>query len=1210
MSPSRPEWGPDDPIAEGTRHPNRLPVIAAALLLLTAASPRAIEAQDVVISELMARNATTLLDEDSESSDWIEIYNGSLALVNLAGWALSDDPTDLRKWPFPPVDMAPGEFLIVFASGKDRTETSELHTSFRLSGGGEFVGLISPSEQLASAFAPQYPEQIIDVSYGFPMTSEVTELVSPMTEGRALVPERASDLPADWNTPDFDDSAWTPVVTSVGFDRKEALTLTGLFTSDLGDLMFAENSSVFLRIPHESANSPAFLQVRARYDSGFVLYLNGVEILRENASRNRYNSSASSGREPSSVAVERLFPVPLPPGVWRDQGNVLGVHAQNDNRRSEDFLFSATVESVVPTGLAGSTGSFFSTPTPGWTNPSEGQQGLSARPRFSAESTVFAGSLIVSLNSPAADAEIRYTLDGTTPGELSNLYTEPLELTEITRIVARAFEPGKVGSEVAAHSYVAVDDETLAFSSDVPIVLVTTFGGRNIGTTRFLPMHMQVIDRGDDGRAAMTDARDFSGDGGIKERGSSTQGRPKKAFSVEIQDTLGRDLDVEILGLPADSDWVLYAAYNFDRALMRNPFMYRLARRIGRYAVRDRFCEVFVNTRDGILTQDDYLGVYSFMEKISRGEHRVDVEELPASALEEPEISGGYMLKIDREDPGDRGFSAGGVQVLYVDPKEDVIEGRPEQVQWIREYFSDFGAALSSTVLGDPESYADYIDVPSWVDHHILNEFAKNPDGFWLSTYFYKPRGGKVFMGPIWDFDRALGPADDARARSPVGWSGVQNSNWWARLLRDQGFKREIAARWLELREGPMRTEVLVAIVDDMEAELLESAPRNFEKWRLSLGAGGWPGQVSRFRNWIIDRAAWMDEVLTPSPLLSHEGGPVERGFELTMTVPSGTIYYTTNGEDPRAETGEISPGALRYEAPLVITQNTRIMARNRVGTGLWSTPVEATYVTDVPPIFITEIMYNPPVLPGDTFSATSFEFFELFCGGAEPLDLMGWEYKQVSPTSSRVLFDFSEIEDPTLAPGEYAVLVRDVTAFRSRYGDGIRILGEYSSWLSNTSDTLVLLGPLGEPFVQFEYDDSWYPSTDGEGHSLVLKEPPSPRASWSEAEAWEPSADVAGSPGRSDVLTEGLQLPGDLSQDGQLDLRDVLTLLEIFRGRSSGPCVIDAANVSLTNINGVGGVDLSDLVGLVNYLFLRGVPPAAGVDCVPVRGCPDTCTN
>ena len=1173
--------------------------------LLAALDPAS--AQDVVISEFQARNAMTIVDADGDSSDWIEIYNASGATVSLRDWALTDDAQDPAKWLFPAVQVEAGGFLLVFASGKDRRDpVAELHTNFRLDSGGEFLGLLSPSGVFTSRFAPAYPEQVLDASYGFPMSANSATILVPESPARFLVPLRGSDLDREWNLPTFDDVAWTVGASAVGYDFNEASTVSEFVETDVGTDLFEANSSIFLRIPvaSEELLGAQVLQFRVRYDSGFVAYLNGVELVRRNVIRTRYNSSASEPRTALDVRSEDVLTVPILPGTVLPEGNVLAVHAQNDDRSSPDFLFSLALYGVRADGLAGSAPKFFSVPTPGWLNPATGKDGEAAVPRFSVAGRSFVGSLEVSVQRDAPAAQIRYTLDGSLPHERSQLYSEPLVLTEVSRITVRAFEPGRLPSQAVSETYLAMDEETFGFTSDLPIFVVWTFG-RLPGTNSLLPMHMEVMDVGESGRATMNGPREFVGLGGIKGRGSSTAGRPKKAYSVEVRDLFGRDQDAEILGFPADSDFILYAAYNFDRALMRNAFMYRLANTVGRYAVRDKFCEVFVASRGGVIDSQTYVGVYSFLEKIGRGQGRVDVESLPPEALSEPDITGGYILKIDRPDPGDNGFVGAGQEIRYVYPKEEVIQERPEQVEWLRNYFNAFGDLLRTTSLADAQSYGDFIDVPSWIDHHLLNEFAKNPDGFWLSTYFYKPRGGKVHMGPIWDFDRSLGPNDDDRARSPLGWSGVINSNWWGTLLRDDEFLSRRAERWLELREGPFATDRVLGLIEEMRATLRESQARNFQRWRLALGTDGWEGQVDRLSAWVADRLVWMDGELTPPPRFSLASGVVEPGEVLKLEVVRGDILYTINGPDPRAPDGAVALEALVYSGPIVITSNTRVRARTLLGTATWSDEVSASFATVVPEIIVSEFMYEPPRFDDDQGSATNFEYIELLNADDQPVDLAGWSYRQDSP---RVLFEFPVEGDTILEPGEYGVVVRKLNFFRARYGEEPRVFGEYDSTLSNFGDTISIDGPLGEPFVSFEYSGDWNELADGGGHSLILREPPLPRSEWSTAAAWEPSARVGGSPGRSDVVISGRVLPGDLSQDGKLGVTDAVVLLQMIVGKVEGPCSTRAANDVVANVGGGPFVDLADALLLLNYLFLGGAAPVAGLDCIVVEDCPEVC--
>ena len=121
-----------------------------------------------VLSEFMASNESTLPDEDGDFPDWIEIANMGNAAVDLAGYHLSDNQEELTRWTFPPISLAAGSRLVVFASGKDLTNpSSELHTDFQLDAGGEYLALVAPDGiTIATEFSPIYPPQTEDRSYG------------------------------------------------------------------------------------------------------------------------------------------------------------------------------------------------------------------------------------------------------------------------------------------------------------------------------------------------------------------------------------------------------------------------------------------------------------------------------------------------------------------------------------------------------------------------------------------------------------------------------------------------------------------------------------------------------------------------------------------------------------------------------------------------------------------------------------------------------------------------------------------------------------------------------------------------------------------------------------------------------------------------------------------------------------------------------------
>lgn len=158
--------------------------LAALLFTVAVGSAAAPSFAQVQLTEFLARNESVLPDEDGEYSDWIELFNTGAEPVSLLGWALTDDEGEPDKWVFPAEELGAGEYLIVFASDKDRTLAgAPLHTNFKLSGGGEYLALIRPGGVVATAYSPEYPEQSDDVSYGLQADLLTRVFFDPPTPG-------------------------------------------------------------------------------------------------------------------------------------------------------------------------------------------------------------------------------------------------------------------------------------------------------------------------------------------------------------------------------------------------------------------------------------------------------------------------------------------------------------------------------------------------------------------------------------------------------------------------------------------------------------------------------------------------------------------------------------------------------------------------------------------------------------------------------------------------------------------------------------------------------------------------------------------------------------------------------------------------------------------------------------------------------------------
>jgi hypothetical protein len=755
-----------------------------------------------------------------------------------------------------------------------------------------------------------------------------------------------------------------------------------------------------------------------------------------------------------------------------------------------------------------------------------------------------------------------------------------LSISNTTQVRARAFprEPERWPGPPRTESYVKVSAAAAAIGSDLPVILLHNLGGGPLSSSA--PAEDQsvivMVFEPVNGRTSLTNPPTLVARGGFNIRGSSTAGNPQYNLALEIWDEYNQDRSVEFLGMPAESDWVLFSQNNFDPSYLHNPLAHQLSRDVGRYSSRTRFAEVFLNTANSMVSYSapaggNYFGLYTIEEKIKRDGNRVNIARLEPQDTTAPTVTGGYLLKIDRADSDERTFYDSYLQgnIVFQDPPglEMVTAARQAQYNYITTAFSQFGAALWGGSYTNPVAgYAAHIDVDSWLDHHLLNVLTFNVDALRLSGFFYKDRERKIEMGPLWDFDRSLG-STDSRAFNPRLWrvqaGGDQGTDffgnpsllgvrWWQRLFSDPDFWQRWIDRWTELRRDPFSTNHLFARVDTLGNQARQAQTRNVARWS-GTGSGTTPrsgtasangysysfpgtyqGELNFLKRWLADRVDFIDTNFLRAPVFSGNGGAITSGFQLTITaptlIPNSTTYYTRDGSDPRLPGGAVSPAAISNWAPIVLTlpNNARIFARNfnpahsnmtggAVGgnppiSSSWSGPTIATFIVATPPLVITEIMYHPAPPASGTNTEGDFEFIELKNVGTQTLSLVGVRF------TNGIDFTFTATNAiTTLGPNQYLVLVRNQAAFLSRYPTVTNIAGVFSGSLANAGERLVIEGGLKEPILDFSYKDGWYPTTDGVGFSLVIRNESAAFHTWTNPASWRVSAALHGSPGRAD---------------------------------------------------------------------------------------------
>jgi hypothetical protein len=441
--------------------------------------------------------------------------------------------------------------------------------------------------------------------------------------------------------------------------------------------------------------------------------------------------------------------------------------------------------------------------------------------------------------------------------------------------------------------------------SNLPLILIDT-KGQAIPDEPKITALMKIINN--PGKINTIYDKTFEYDGyiGIETRGNTAQMFEKKSYTLETRTDSGTNLNVSLLGLPEENDWVLHGPYS-DKSLMRNALAYYLGNLQGRWSPRKRFCEVFIN--------DEYRGVFVFTEKIKIDRNRVDIATLLPVDNSGDELTGGYILRVDRRRPGcwispfmgrTGSFE---IPISYLDPKHDELTD--EQKAYIKSYVTEFETALDGPNFKDPQlGYRPYIDILSFIDYFIITEISRDLDGYRCSVYFHKDKdsnGGKLIASPLWDYNLGFGNGNFMDAFNTEGWTddGIGNGDWgggecvfwWDRLLEDLYYVNHVKARWKELRKEKFSNANILAFIDSCENLLSQAQVRNFQKfnilnknvWPNAYVGGSYAAEVDYLKNWITERLYWLDSQIDMfiTTSVDEEAGKSQENADMLVVYPN-----------------------------------------------------------------------------------------------------------------------------------------------------------------------------------------------------------------------------------------------------------------------------------------------------------------------------------
>ncbi len=1148
------------------------------VVLLVALSGSIVCKANVYISEIMADNDGTLLDMDGDESDWIELYNDSSNAVSLAGWYLTDSTSNLVQWAIPATSLAANGYLVIFASGKDRVVPGvELHTNFRLNADGESVLLVRPDGTTIED-AHTFPALPGDISYGYSFagSAEATVKLDAGAPCSAHIPTGPFDA-IGWEQPGFDDAAWLTGTTGVGYETSSGYqSLIGLDVIAMRNV----NPTVYIRVPFQvtDADDVNSLLLKMKYDDGFIAYINGTEVQTANLAGTASWDSTCNEHVDSLAVVYEEFDLSAHAGLLNEGSNLLAIHGFNFTTGSSDLLFIPRIEVGYAGALNPAEAGLLSSPTPGSANAGFAYDGFAEAPIAYPARGFYDVSFQVVMSNQNAGATIRYTLDSSEPTTNSPAYSGPLTISSTTTLRTKAFLDGWKPSFSSTHTYIFVDDIIAEPRNQVTInnnPIITGMDAGVLGTTYYdasgqvctvrdalldIPTLSVVTDHDNlystsSGiyvnpaqrweRPASLElinpdgTKGFQANAGLRIRGgwSRHDGYAKHGLRLLFKKTYG----------PGKLDFPLFedeGVDKFDNLDLRTAMNYSWSPS-GDYQpthntfLRDIFSRDSAGAMDVAYTRSRYYHLYLNGQYwgLYMTEERPEAS-YAASYFGGDEADYDVIKNTSWIDPGwYEAEATDGTLDAYYRLWTAAQAGFSDNVDYFAVQGLDASGQPDPTKekLLDPDNLIDYLlliyytgasDNGITVFLNALNNLyaiynREDPDGFkWVQ------HDCEHSLDRSTQLDRT-GPFTDSQWQQPYYFNA---QTLHEKLLANDEYRLLFADHVHKhfRNNGALTQASSEARFDYRKAQIDRAINANAARWgSTSLDRNTWLTASAAARSFFAGRANTVigylnADGLLPSidpPEITLAEGFVPSGSLAYLSAPQGTIYYTTDGTDPRAIGGAISGAA--YSGPISISVPTKVKARAKSGNQ-WSALCEAVYWTENVPLAVTELMYHAA-------ASNQQDFIEIRNVSGSTVNLNGYKL------DSAVDFKFRKGAYPSLEPGEYLVVIKDIDGFNSAYAtNGIAIAGEYKGDFDNNGEK-VDLEFWNNDLISFRYSDdrNWPQAADGGGHSLVPLESAvanEPDGSLNYGGNWRASYYAGGSPGFADPVPQAGMLINEVT--------------------------------------------------------------------------------
>ncbi|MBN2011788.1 CotH kinase family protein [candidate division KSB1 bacterium] len=1050
------------------------------------------------LNEVMSSNSSTIADEDGDSPDWIELYNNSNQVISLDGWGLSDNRNVPLKWVMPQMDLQPKQFLLIFASNKDRSSWTT------------------------------HWETVVD--WGDNWRYDLG----------------SSSIPSSWIQPGYDDSQWQTGPSGFGFSDGDDATV------------ISQTMSVFLRTEFQITDLQQIESAvfHIDYDDGFVAYLNGHEIARANLGtagiQPSYDLATDTWREaemyqggdPEMYVLDSDL-------AWLQQGtNVLAVEVHNSGSTSSDLsaiplltlgmnvvpasprgpskylAFSSTnlhtnfkissdgesiylsdnnsqlIDSVAVPSLqrdiaygrypdGADNWRLMSNPTPGSANDASGFAEKADMPQCSHQAGFYTNPFDLTVTASDPQAVIRYTTDGGIPDASSPAISRSVRINKTMAVRLRAFVDGKLPSDVVTHTFLI--DESI----QLPIVSITTapenlwdeqtgiyvlgpddyehgnsYSGANFWEEWERPIHIEFFEN--DGTLG------FETGAGIKIFGGWSRARAQKSVAIFFRGEYGlSELDYPIF------PWLPFTKYqafilrnganDWGRTWFSDATMTTLVEPLDLEMQAYRACVTFIN--------GEYWGILNIREKMNEhyiaSHHHVDPDEIDMLEFSGNPIHGDashYQRMLD-----------------YINSNDMTNPNHYAQVQqWMEtDNFIDYFVS---------EIYFDNRD---WPGNNIKYWRPRTDDGRWRWMLYDTDFGfgvnayGSGGNAHAYDYNTlafALSPTQTPNHHGNPPWSTELARG----LIKNKSFRNDFINRACDLFNSLFEAERVVNHIDSLAAIIEPEMQRHITRWNQSSwwfpGTLGWSsintwyGYVDVMREYAQNRVPYMKAHIRQQfdlPGISNvklDVEPVGAGSiainKITpgdfpwrgsyfQGVPVPLVAHPKPGFKFRGWKGDVSGSAI-FIAPELSS----------------SPSITAVFEKDnspIPNVVFNEINYNAAQ------DADCGDWIELYNAETTTVDLSGWALMDED-----VQHQFTIPSGTSLAANSFLVLARDTTAFRNIFTNAGPLVGNFDFGLNNKGELLRLYDSSIRFVDSVRYDDTppWPQDADGVGSSLELINP------------------------------------------------------------------------------------------------------------------------